>query len=912
MRPHRLRLKGFMSYRDDTVISFDGSTIWAICGPNGTGKSTIFDAICFALYGESRLGKQHQQELIYHQVNELLVEFDFAVGSQEYRVRRTVQRRGQKTQQAYRLAGGGSWQPIPGTDKKDNLATWTQQLLGLDCQSFTFSVLLRQGKTDALLTADAPQRHALLSQIIDLTPYERLHKRACDYQRQYEGEIGALKSQLQGLPAIQEETLRQLEEQLLASERLCNELNRRQLELARLQALAQQWERLLQEQERLQEALASYEHLLRQAHQIEQDAIRLEELERVLPPLQSIQKLLHMQKNLEKKKYQLEMKRSLYEEYDCSIDTLMKLDQARVALQAFARERVRWRQAARRLAELEREREQDATALARLQEQEGLLRAQCEAADTRLLAASEERARCQTLLAESQKRLRRFNEVDGTQVCRYCGQPLTPEHLERERARLNAELLQVRQEYEQAALKEKEAKNVYNHQCNQMHQIESDIQSIRDRAFRHEQERQQLCSEQAVAADHALTISAQLAPSYLERIVGAPNLPFDPRRHLSAGSYPTPEDLNALQRCCQSEQERLQQLQQELGRRTDSLTHLETLRRTIQAESVQLRDQLVATGRDLTHCQQRICDEQAMLPADWRSRALDLAPEHVADWEDERQGLQGARERLQELARARYQHEQDRQRLQDIKRQFEQIPPAARRAAAEVVQEQEQIHLCYEEQVRQQQAQGQQLALQREQFQRRQQLERELQKAETRHRRYKRLAVLLGREHLQHYLIQQAERGIIYHANDILMHISNGSLQLLLPQNEGPAEMAGRDASESKALELRVINSAVDAQRPQSVKLLGGGQQFRIAVSLALAIGRYAGSLHQRVESVMIDEGFGSLDEQGRAEIIQALRDFEGLLKRIIVISHQREFFDEFEHKYYVDLQDGSSRVSVR
>ena len=108
-------------------------------------------------------------------------------------------------------------------------------------------------------------------------------------------------------------------------------------------------------------------------------------------------------------------------------------------------------------------------------------------------------------------------------------------------------------------------------------------------------------------------------------------------------------------------------------------------------------------------------------------------------------------------------------------------------------------------------------------------------------------------------------------------------------------------------------NTAISASQTQPIRLLSGSQQFRVSVSLALGIGKYAGNENHRVESVIIDEGFGSLDENGRREMIQAIKELGdgGVLKCIIVVSHQREFFDEFPNRYLVELVDGSTQVSL-
>ena len=53
MRPHKLTLEGFTSFRDKLELDFTGLDLFAITGPTGAGKSSLIDAICFALFGQS-------------------------------------------------------------------------------------------------------------------------------------------------------------------------------------------------------------------------------------------------------------------------------------------------------------------------------------------------------------------------------------------------------------------------------------------------------------------------------------------------------------------------------------------------------------------------------------------------------------------------------------------------------------------------------------------------------------------------------------------------------------------------------------------------------------------------------------------------------------------------------------------
>lgn len=84
-------------------------------------------------------------------------------------------------------------------------------------------------------------------------------------------------------------------------------------------------------------------------------------------------------------------------------------------------------------------------------------------------------------------------------------------------------------------------------------------------------------------------------------------------------------------------------------------------------------------------------------------------------------------------------------------------------------------------------------------------------------------------------------------------------------------------------------DSQTGGDKPILASLVSGSQRFRIAISLALGIGQYIGNESNRIESVIIDEGFGSLDREGRESIIQELYNLCQHLKRIILVSHREE-----------------------
>src|SRR5262245_49283510 len=188
MIPQRVKLSGFLSYKDEQEIRFDGSPLWMLSGTNGSGKSSVFDAVTFALFAHHRGGGQSAAELINKETNTLSVEFDFTSEKQLYRIKRTVRRQKNdkiaSTQQALKFVNseiaGEMWEAISGTDKKAELETWVKNKIGLDYETFTSSVLLLQGKSEKLLDNTPAGRAGVLAQIVDLERYKNLHAKADD------------------------------------------------------------------------------------------------------------------------------------------------------------------------------------------------------------------------------------------------------------------------------------------------------------------------------------------------------------------------------------------------------------------------------------------------------------------------------------------------------------------------------------------------------------------------------------------------------------------------------------------------------------------------------------------------------------------------------------------------------------
>jgi DNA repair protein SbcC/Rad50 len=197
VRPIRLEVKNFTAFRDAREIPFEGLDLFAISGPTGSGKSSILDAITYALYGYvERVGKQVGQ-LVSQGQPRMAVTLEFAVDDVRYRVTRSTPVRG-TTQILLERAEGDAWvQAGEGADRVGAANEIIKRAVGLDYDAFTRTVLLPQGRFAEFLVGDAKERRAILTDLLGLELFERLGRRAGDVKRDAEAETRAKTSLLE-------------------------------------------------------------------------------------------------------------------------------------------------------------------------------------------------------------------------------------------------------------------------------------------------------------------------------------------------------------------------------------------------------------------------------------------------------------------------------------------------------------------------------------------------------------------------------------------------------------------------------------------------------------------------------------------------------------------------------------------
>jgi len=195
VRPLRLLLDGFGTYRNETQIDFTDVDFFVLVGPTGSGKSTVIDALCFALYGTVPRwdNEKEVRNALAPSANACRVSLIFELAGERYVAARSLQRgkQGHVTTKAARLerldASIPPHAPLQDileasveqlAEGPDNVKSRVQELLGLSYEHFTQSVLLPQGGFADVLRATPANRQRLLVELLAFGVYKEIGQRA--------------------------------------------------------------------------------------------------------------------------------------------------------------------------------------------------------------------------------------------------------------------------------------------------------------------------------------------------------------------------------------------------------------------------------------------------------------------------------------------------------------------------------------------------------------------------------------------------------------------------------------------------------------------------------------------------------------------------------------------------------------
>lgn len=184
MKPLKLKMKNFGPYKDAEVdfTKFSEAPLFLITGATGSGKTTIFDAMCFALYGQSSTDKDRnvfllRSDFVKDCKEKTEVELTFSHQGKEYTVNRSFyQTKGNKEKGEFTKKASLRYHDENGTSieltKLNEINIKVTSLLNLNAEQFSKIILLPQGKFKEFLMSDSSKKEKILSQIFGTDFYD--------------------------------------------------------------------------------------------------------------------------------------------------------------------------------------------------------------------------------------------------------------------------------------------------------------------------------------------------------------------------------------------------------------------------------------------------------------------------------------------------------------------------------------------------------------------------------------------------------------------------------------------------------------------------------------------------------------------------------------------------------------------
>ena len=851
MIPVRMQLTGFLSYLDTVDISFDDFDLACISGQNGAGKSSILDGITWALFDKAR---GSGDEIINSRADAAEVILDFDYEGSLYRVQRS-KARGKTTLLEFFIRDEGErWRPLTESSIRATEAK-IQKILRMDYETFINASFFLQGKADQFSQQSPGDRKRILANVLGLEIWETYRLQAAKTIRAHEQERAILTGQLQ---SYDDELARETQYKERLSQLQKDLVNLDELLKSKTGALdaALQQENLLQS---LRKSLDEKTARLRTEQQ------RLDEqhkryTERTAER-DTYQKILEHASEIEKQ-YQSWLKdRQQLEHWESLKSSLRKVEEKRAAQQGIIDQKRAGLQAQRdalRLRQSEKETlENDAPTV-----EQNLAGLQSEA------AALMEQKQNQSVLMEK------------VQVLRL------------------------------------EVVELETNQQTHTRELNSLTERI-DRLGEAEEEACPVCKKPLSASERQRMVTElQTDKTALETHVGEMTGQLQLKRSQIKSIT---EQLTALQNV----DARLQQVQQMITREETRLSHIrETVadfekkfkpQLAVLENSLQTEDFEPAARAELT----RLAAEAGAIGYDaLEHEKVSQAELSGRSSEDAMRQVDKARAALSPLEReittietSIAKEEKSLTSLMEEKQAAEkEYEEMAARIPNKSILEREVYTLKEQTNIKRSEVGAAENNLNNLKNIRERQKTLLAQRDEILRQisRLKDLERAFSKDGVPALLIEQALPEIEIQANDLLERLSNETMSLKF---ETQADYkSGKRTDKKETLEIKISDSSGEYRE---YEMYSGGEAFRVNFAIRLALSRVlAHRAGARLQTLVIDEGFGSQDADGRQRLIEAINQVRRDFEKILVITHLEELKDAFPAR--IEVEKGTNGSSVR
>jgi len=865
MIPQKLQLYNFLSYGQEVEpLDFRGLELACLTGANGVGKSSLLEAITWALWGKSRAASD--DDLIRHGHQQMWVDFEFKLGRSLYRVtrKRTLKGRGQSSLD-FMISSGATtklvkkkqttlpdkWRSLAGTSKNETQAIITDTLK-MSYETFVNSAFLRQGKADEFTLKKPQERKKVLADILNLAYYDQLTDRAKVRIKELTMRVAGLQQQLEFVQSDIKD-----KQDLTTKTKIAKEDLRKSN--AQVKKLEQELTQLTTQKEKQETALAKAQHLDEQLTLYQKDISQLEEeYQEQKNALKNEQKFLSQAKIIGAN-YQ---KLIDHRQQDEMLNKLLAEKNELLGQQAILEQAVTTSQNENRLAQSQLV-EKIKLLITQVDQKKGIERQinqltkqvegmqRTEASSTKLeqklQALKNELEQGKLLLAQiteqGQKIKTRITTLQTTRQadCPLCEQKLTSSHRQKI-------ITSLKKEREQAVQKYKEVQA----------EISKQQEEIRDlgRQFSILQKK----------SDGKTKLEAELLNSQTQQ-----------------------QKITQAEKEIKFLQTELKSLEQ-AGQQNSAIKNQEQQLAKIKATLAQLKYQPTQHQKIKENIKKLATYEQ-------QKAKLERVQDNIAR----------GQENLRKISQTKVSKikKQQKTKVAREKLDFDQVEITKLKNLAQTKQR-KLISLRTETADIQTQAGALQEKLTRLQklAQAAKKQKTELSRLTTEKSQYEELVVAFGKSGIQAMIIETATPEIEEEANKLLNKMTDGRMQVhFLTQRQ-------KKSSDEVMETLDIIIN--DEMGVKNYEMFSGGEAYRINFAIRIALSKLlANRAGAKLQFLVIDEGFGTQDNAGRESIIEAINSISDDFAKILVITHIQELKDAFATRIEVVKDQAGSHYEI-
>ncbi len=855
MIPRKLTISGFLSYQDPVEIDFEKFHTACISGQNGAGKSSILDAITWALFNEAR---RNDESIINDRYPSQRAEviFEFEYEKAYYKIKRTKEISKTSTVEFFIAdpADPEKWRSL--TEKR---VTDTNQkiceTLRMNYDTFINASFFVQGEADLFTSKTPAERKQVLSNILDLDIWEIYLDRAVRKRKESAAEMALTESRLQDVENELSEENQRVENLSLLEEKLKKAEEERELLFKSYQNA-----RTAQAQIEYQRAAAAelQNQVLQQENKIQleekREKSRLAEAENLKKILQDEDQIkLHMQ---------------LYKEADEKLKDFTRkseqyyaLDNQRLALSSqIENEQIRITEEIHSLSHEKQSLDEKTASLEKLENDQCTFQKEIDEIKPQIALKEETSSKIEQItryenekkvanaqlkqaMQEIQKKMGDVSHAEGT-PCPFCGRLMDEAHCQIYLEQLESSGKELGDQY-------RKNKHDLEETTSQKELLQKQSQNIQNLESR------------------LLLLSQKIAPCSAQI-----NMIHKEIEKWEKQGKSRLEALESTRSSADFQAEKKNQLL-EISDRIKTLNYDAAEHHNWRKKA----EQYAGADQKFQELQKA---KAALEPLEREIQELDR---NIAD---QKLALSGLNEKFLSAKKKEDSMSVDLPNLEEAKNAFE---------AAQMK----------ENSIRQEKGAAEQLVNVLQSLkEKRTSLLAERKKTELRIGQLKSLEKAFGKDGVPALLIEQALPEIEEQANIILGQLSDDKMSLKFNTQRDYKDKSR--TAKKETLDIMIS----DPFGTREYELFSGGEAFRINFAIRLALSRLlANRAGSRLQMLAIDEGFGSQDAEGREHLIEAIASVQDDFEKILVITHFDEIREAFPSRIEVEKTDRGTSVNV-